>query len=143
MRRISCGLLPTRSIASVVVHLRVWTSHAHTQIDMMHLKNWVMIHGIYGRNNCVLVCFTGCSWAGTDLFMYSCNSTAQKDRATGEEGPVTELKLGTYVLSRSFNHTSHRSQSRSSVPNRPLVPIVCLCVFSLLIIRIYMPTSLK
>ena len=26
------------------------------------------------------------------------------DRATGEKGPVTEFKLGTYALSRSFSH---------------------------------------
>ena len=30
-------------------------------------------------------CVTECSWAGTDLFINSCNSTAQKDRATGEK----------------------------------------------------------
>ena len=27
----------------------------------------------------------------------SCNSTAQKDRASGEKGPATELELGTYI----------------------------------------------
>ena len=37
--------------------------------------------------------------------MDSCNSTAQKDRATGEKRPVTEL--------------DSRSRSRSFVPNRP------------------------
>ena len=31
-------------------------------------------------------------------------STAQKDRATGEKGSATELKLGTYTLSQSFIH---------------------------------------
>ena len=28
--------------------------------------------------------------------MDSCNSTAKKDRATGEKGPTTELELGSY-----------------------------------------------
>ena len=58
-------------------------------------------------------------WNSSD----SCKSTALKDRATGEKGPVTELKLGTYALLRSFSHMSHRSQSRSFVPNHPLVPV--------------------
>ena len=40
-------------------------------------------------------------------FMDSCNSTAQKDRAIGEIGPVTELGPGTYALSRSFSHASY------------------------------------
>ena len=36
----------------------------------------------------------------------SCESTALKDRATGERGPATELELGTYALSWSFSHAS-------------------------------------
>ena len=36
------------------------------------------------------------------LFVDSCNSTAKKDRTTGERGPATELKLGTYALSWGF-----------------------------------------
>ena len=51
--------------------------------------------------------------------MDSCNATAQKDRATEEKGPVTELELGTYALSRSFIHASHQSWSRSFIPNCP------------------------
>ena len=38
-------------------------------------------------------------------------STAQR-KVTGERGPATELEPGTYTLSRSFSHTSHRSQPR-------------------------------
>ena len=55
--------------------------------------------------------------------MYSCNSTAQKDRATRENGPVTELELRSYSPSRSCCYASHQSRSRSSIPNRPLVPV--------------------
>ena len=54
----------------------------------------------------------------------SCESTALKDRTTGEKGPVTELELRTYALSWSFSYMSHRSQSRSFGPNRPLVPVM-------------------
>ena len=61
--------------------------------------------------------------AGTDLFMDSCNSTVQKNRATGEKGPATEFELGNCALSQSFSYASHQSQSRSSAPNRPLVPV--------------------
>ena len=59
---------------------------------------------------------TECSWAGTDLFMDSCNSTAQKDKATGKKGAATELELGTYALSQSFSHVSHQSQSIIFIP---------------------------
>ena len=40
-----------------------------------------------------------------------------------EKGPETELKLGTYALSQNFSHSSHRSRSRSFIPNHPLVPV--------------------
>ena len=49
----------------------------------------------------------------------SCESTAWKDRVTGEKGPATELELGTYNLSQSFSYASDRSRSGSSIPNRP------------------------
>ena len=45
-----------------------------------------------------------------------------------EKGPETELELGTYALLRSFSHTSHRFQSRSFVPNLPLVLVTIRAV---------------
>ena len=47
--------------------------------------------------------------------------TDQKGKATGEKGPATALELGTYALSQSFSHTSHRDRSRSFVPHRSYV----------------------
>ena len=44
--------------------------------------------------------------------------TALKEKATGEKGPATALKLGTYALSRSFRHASHGNRLRSSVPHK-------------------------
>ena len=43
--------------------------------------------------------------------------TGQKEKATGEKGPATVLKLGTYALTRSFSHASHGDQLRSLVPH--------------------------
>ena len=51
----------------------------------------------------------------------SCKSTALENRVTGEKGPETELELGTYALSWSFSHSSHRPRSRSFIHNCPLV----------------------
>ena len=36
-------------------------------------------------------------------------STAPKEKATGEKRPATALELGTYALSRSFSHVSTRA----------------------------------
>ena len=48
-------------------------------------------------------------------------STAQKDRATREKGPATELR--TYTLYCGVLVTSYWSQLRPFIPNRPLVPV--------------------
>ena len=49
------------------------------------------------------------------------DSTAPKEKATGEKRPATALELGTYALSRSFSHASHGDRPRSSVPHRSYV----------------------
>ena len=49
--------------------------------------------------------------------------TAQKEKVTGEKGPVTALEPGTYTLMRSFSYTSHGDRSRSFVPHRSYVPV--------------------
>ena len=54
--------------------------------------------------------------------LYGTSQLAPKEKATGEKGPATAIKLGTYALSRSFSHTSHGDRPRSSVPHRPYVP---------------------
>ena len=41
--------------------------------------------------------------------------TAQKEKVTGENGPVTALELGTYALMQSFSHASYGDRSRSFV----------------------------
>ena len=48
--------------------------------------------------------------------------TLLKRKATGEKGPATELEPGTYTLSRSFSHTSHRSQPQILRLPSPYVP---------------------
>ena len=55
-------------------------------------------------------------WAGIQTWG-SWEVHSSKDRAAGEKGPVTELKLGTYALSRSFSH-------------KLLVPVEILCPWS-------------
>ena len=59
--------------------------------------------------------------------MDSCDSTAQKDRATGGKGPATKLKHRTYALSQSLSHASHQSRSWSSIPGHdPPSPVMIL-----------------
>ena len=43
-------------------------------------------------------------------------STAPKNKVTGEKRPATALELGTYALLWSFSHASHGDRSRSPVP---------------------------
>ena len=38
-----------------------------------------------------------------DIYYYA----AKKGRATGEKGPATELKLGTFAVLWSFSHASY------------------------------------
>ena len=78
----------------------------------LHINKYTNVHTLF----CKVFMFVSYSF----MFIHSCNSTAQKDRVTGEKGPVTEHELGAYALSWSFSHVSHRSQSRSFVPNRSL-----------------------
>ena len=54
--------------------------------------------------------FSECSWVDVTCSVSCVKCTTQKEMATGNEGPVTELKLRTMW---SFSHVSHRSQSRS------------------------------
>ena len=49
--------------------------------------------------------------------------TVQKEKVTGEKGPVIALELGTYALSWSVSHASHRDRSGSFVPHRSNVPV--------------------
>ena len=44
-------------------------------------------------------------------------NTAQ-EKGDRRKGPATELEPGTYTLSRSFSHTSYRSQPQSFVFHR-------------------------
>ena len=50
--------------------------------------------------------------------------TLLKRKATGEKGPATELEPGTYTFSRSFSHTSHRSQPQILCLPSPYVPVI-------------------
>ena len=57
--------------------------------------------------------------------MFSCpyGTYSSEEKAIGEKGPATALKLGTSALTRSFRHTSHRDRSRSLVPHCSYVPV--------------------
>ena len=72
-----------------------------------------LTHYIYGLYHC------------SAIYM---DSTAPKEKATGEKRPATALELRTYVLLQSFSHASHGDRSRSSIPHRSYVPTLSLTV---------------
>ena len=55
--------------------------------------------------------------------MYAAGPYNSGGKVTGEKGPVTELKLGTYALMWSFSHASHRDRWRSLISHHPYVPV--------------------
>ena len=56
--------------------------------------------------------------------------TLLKRKAIGEKGPATELEPGPHTPSRSFSHTSHRSQPRILHLPSPYVPVVGVPLYS-------------
>ena len=78
------------------------------------------IHEVWGASGCVHIK----RWTQVPHQNRECevviasSQTLLRKKATGEKGPATELERGTNTLSRSFSHTSYRSQSKSFVSHR-------------------------
>ena len=56
--------------------------------------------------------------------MYAAQPHSSEGKVTGEKGPVTELKPGTYALMWSISHASHRNRSQFLVSHH-LCVLVC------------------
>ena len=67
-----------------------------------------------------LLCSVGAVIAkGSHIHIHEPHSS-EGEKATGEKGPATALKLGTYALSQIFSHASHGDQLRCLIPHRSM-----------------------